>query len=66
MNTIHFIEWMDHLIHKIRSQEILFQERRHLLILDGYKSHISLEVLLRAKNHGIDMISLSNHTSHEL
>ena len=37
-----------------------------LLILDGHKSHISMEVLLKAKNHGIDMVSLSYHTSHEL
>ena len=60
------MEWMDHFIHKMESQERLSQERRHLIILDGHKSHINLEVLIKAKDHGIDMISLSNHTSHEL
>ena len=66
MDTFHFIEWMDYFIHKMQSEENLFQERRHLIILDGHKSHISLEVLMKARDHGIDMISLPSHTSHEL
>ena len=37
-----------------------------MIILDGHKSHISLEVLMKVKDHGIDMISLPSHTSHEL
>ena len=66
MDTIHFMEWMDHFIHKLESQDILSQEKRHLLILDGHKSHMSLDILLKAKEHGIDMLSLPSHTSHEL
>ena len=66
MDTFHFIEWMDHFIHKMQNEENLSQERRHLIILDGHKSHISLEVLMKARDHGIDMISLPSHTSHEL
>ena len=61
MDTIHFMEWMDHFIHKMESQE-----RRHLLVLGGYKSHMNLEILMKAKHHGIDMISLPSCTSHEL
>ena len=60
------MEWMDNFIHKMESQERLSQERRHLIILNGHKSHIDLEVLIKAKDHGIDMISLPSHTSHEL
>ena len=60
------MEWMDHFIRKLESQEILSQKKRHLLILDGHKSHINLDILLKAKEHGIDMISLPSHTSHEL
>ena len=60
------MEWVDYFIYKLESQEILSQEKRHLLILDGHKSHINLEILLKAKEHGIDMISLPSHTSHEL
>ena len=40
--------------------------KRMLLILDGYKSHVTMEVLLKAKSHGVDMVSLPSHTSHEL
>ena len=57
---------MNHFIHKMESQERLSQERRHLIILHGHKFHINLEVLIKAKDHGIDMISLPRHTSHEL
>ena len=60
------MEWMDHFIHEVESQEKLSKERRLLLILDGHKSHINLEVLIKAKDHGIDMIPLPSHTSHEL
>ena len=34
------------------------------MILDGHKSHISLEVLQKARQHGLDMLSLPSHTSH--
>ena len=66
MDTIHFMEWMDHFIHKMENEGRFFQEQRHLLILDGHKSHISMDVLLKAKEHHIDMISLPSHTSHHL
>ena len=57
---------MDYFIHKMQNEERLSQERRHLIILDGHKCHISWEVFMKAKDNGIDMISLPNHTSHEL
>ena len=37
-----------------------------LLILDGHKSHVTLEVLEKAKEHGVDMVSLPSHSSHEM
>ena len=40
--------------------------KRMLLILDGHKSHVILEVLLKAMEHGIDMVSLPSHSSHEM
>ena len=66
MDIIHFMKWIDHFIYKMESEERFFQERRYLLILDGHKSHISLDVLMKAKKHEIDMISLPSHTSHDL
>ena len=64
MDSTHFMEWMDHFIHKLEKEEGLSQSRRHLIVFDGYKSHMNLDVL--AKDHGIDMLSLPSHTSHEL
>ena len=39
---------------------------RHLLVLDGHNSHITLEVVTLAMNSGLDIISLPSHTSHVL
>ena len=57
------MKWMDHFIHKLENKERLSQERRHLLILDEYKSHIRLDILIKAKSHSIDMISIPSQTS---
>ena len=37
-----------------------------LFILNGHKNHVILEVLLKAKSHGVDIMSLLSYTSHEL
>ena len=41
-------------------------ENRHLLVLDGHNSHVTLEVVTLAMNSGLDIISLPSHTSHAL
>ena len=66
MDSFHFMEWMDHFIKRIKEEGGVPSIERHLLILYGHKSHLSLEVLKKAKANGIDMISLPSHTSHEL
>jgi hypothetical protein len=38
----------------------------HLLVLDGHKSHVTLEALEQAMAFGLDMITLSLHTSRAL
>ena len=32
----------------------------------GHKSHITLKVMIKAKEHGIDLITLPNHISYKL
>jgi hypothetical protein len=39
---------------------------RHLLILDGHSSHVTLDVVQRAKLIGLDIFILPSHTSHRL
>ena len=36
------------------------------MVLDGHKSHISFDVIQKAIEKGLDMISLSSHTNHAL
>ena len=66
MDSIQFLEWMEYFIQGTRTEEEGGPRERQLIILDGHKSHIILEVLELAKNNGIDMISLLSHSSHEL
>ncbi len=39
---------------------------KHLLILDGHGSHVTLEAIEQVQEFGLDMIILPLHTSHEL
>ena len=44
----------------------LDQTNRHLLILDGHNSHVTLEVVKISMEAGLDIVSLPSHTSHAL
>jgi translation initiation factor IF-3 len=39
---------------------------RHMFILDGHGSHVTLEAIKQAQEFGLDMIILFSHTSHAL
>ena len=39
---------------------------RHLLILDGHNSHVTLEVVKISMESSLDIVSLPSHTSHAL
>ena len=32
-----------------------------MVVLDGHKSHMTLKVIIKTKQHGIDLIILSSH-----
>ena len=66
MDSFQVMEWMDYFINRMKEKGGVPPIERHLVILDGYKSHVSLEMLQKAKANGIDMVSLSSCTSHEL
>ena len=61
-----FSRWMDHSIEQLENLGNLSPSNRHLILLDGHKSHVTLEVIQKVKEHGVDMISLPSHTSHAL
>jgi hypothetical protein len=41
-------------------------ENKHLLILDGHYSHVTLDVMHEAQAVELDLITLPSHTSHVL
>jgi hypothetical protein len=61
-----FYTWLSHFIARVKDSFELLQTSRHLLILDGHNSHITLEVIHKASQAGIDMVTLPSHTSHAL
>lgn len=61
-----FQTWMSHFIKCLRKTLGVDKENRHLLILDGHNSHVTLEVVTLAMNEGLDIITLPAHTSHAL
>jgi hypothetical protein len=44
----------------------VFLTNQHLLLLGGHYNQITLEAIEQAKELGLDMITLSLHTSHAL
>ena len=61
-----FSRWMDHFIEQLEELGDLSPTNKHLILLDGYKSHVTLGVIQKAKKHGIDLVSLPSQTSHAL
>ena len=66
MTSYLFSAWISHFVASIRRHSLLSPEHRHLLILDGHNSHVTLEVARLAKTVGLDLITLPSHTSHAL
>jgi hypothetical protein len=66
MTSYLFSAWISHFLESVNRPGGIFPERRHLLILDGHNSHVTLEVVLEAKRVGLDLLTLPSHTSHAL
>jgi hypothetical protein len=61
-----FYAWLSHFIARIRESFDLSPTSRHLLVLDGHNSHVTLEVIHKVAQVGIDMVTLPSHISHVL
>jgi hypothetical protein len=61
-----FEKWLNHFVDYLEKRGGISPSNRHLLILDGHNSHITIEVIERAWSLSIDMITLPSHTSHAL
>ena len=61
-----FESWISHFIECLRKELGLDLSNKHLLVLDGHNSHVTLEVMKTAMESGLSIILLSSHTSHAL
>jgi hypothetical protein len=40
--------------------------RKHLIILDGYTSHVCIQTVKETRRYGIDMLTLPSHCLHAM
>ena len=59
-----FLDWLNHFKEHVPGGVSL--QKKHLLIVDGHKTHMTLAVVTRAANLGIDIAILPPHTTHKL
>jgi hypothetical protein len=61
-----FNKWMDHFPQVMRIKGGLSPAQRHLMVLDGLTSHVTVNVIIKAYKAALDMVTLLSHTSHAL
>jgi hypothetical protein len=66
MTSYLFGPCMSRFIELLRSSDSISPVHRHLLILDGHISHVSVEVVQEARRAGLDLLTLPSYTSHAL
>ena len=66
MTAVLFSTWISRFISILTDRYGISHENRHLLLLDGHGSHVTLEVVQKAKSEGLDIITLPSHTNHRL
>ena len=66
MTAALFSHWISHFIRCLEKKGGISHERRHLLILDEHNFHITLEVMHKCREVGLDLLTLPSHTSHRL
>jgi len=66
MTTFLFSAWLSHFLKIVKERYGILQEDKHLLVLDGHGSHVTLEVVEKARSQDLDIITLPSHSSHRL
>jgi hypothetical protein len=66
MTAILFSHWISHFIQSLQQRGGISLTNRHLLIVDGHNSHVTIEVVHKAMQVGLDLLTLPSHTSHRL
>jgi hypothetical protein len=59
--------WIGHFVKNMRDCGLgISPSCRHLLILDGHGSHVTMDVVKTARSVGLDLLILPSHTSHAM
>ena len=66
MTQVLFSSWMSHFIVALERRGGISPERRHLFIIDGHNSHVTVDVVMKAMEVGLDLVILPCHTSYRL
>ena len=61
-----FKSWISYFIECLKRGSSIDSNNRHLLIIDGHNSHVTLKVMKITMQSGLDIISLPFHTNHTL
>jgi hypothetical protein len=62
-----FKSWIRHFVKNVKDYGLdISPSRRHLLILDGHGSHVTVDVVKTARSVGLDLLTLPSHTSHAM
>ena len=66
MTAFLFSAWIDHFILALQKNSEISMSSPHLLIMDGHSSHITLDVVRRARTVGLHLLTLPSHCSHAM
>ena len=66
MTSYLFSAWISHFNKSINEVDGISPSQRHLLVLDGHGSHVTIAVAKLAQEAGLDIVTLPVHTSHSL
>jgi hypothetical protein len=66
MTACLFSAWIDHFIQALQNHSSVLVTSPHLLILDGHNSHVTIEVVKRARDVGLHLLMLPLHCSHTM
>ena len=62
MTQFLFSNWLSHFIQALGSRGGISNQNRHLLVVDGHTSHVTVDVVLQAMEVGLDVLTLPSHT----
>ena len=61
-----FSSWISHFVKSSDSRGSISPTNKHLLIMDGHGSHVTLELVYKAMQIEVDLVTLPSHMSHRL